>query len=159
VRGSRSENSSTRRRVLAVCLLGLLPWTVIIAGQEATFVFAFGLVNTNPFHLTDLYSYLFIYTAGLPKRLQAWPAGVLLYAGALVSTLIGLVNREDPRLTGGLLFFAGVSHAQVTFGLYRAYGFGASGTLVLPVGAVATWAAVWWVFWPAMKERGLGPLD
>jgi uncharacterized protein (TIGR04206 family) len=153
----RPEVSSTRR-LLAVGLLGLLPWTVIVAGRETSFVFAFGLVSTNPLHLTDLYSYLFVYTAGLPRRLQAWPAGVLLYACALVSALMGLVDYEDPRLTGGLLFFAGISHAQVAVGLYRAYGFG-SGVVVLPLGAVATWAAVWWIYWPAMKERGLGPLD
>jgi uncharacterized protein (TIGR04206 family) len=71
-----------------------------------------------------------------------------------VSVIGGLRDFEDPRLTGGLLLFAALAHAQVTYGLYPAYGFGA-GPLVLPSGAVATVAVIWWYYWPLIRERGL----
>ena len=137
-----------RRRLLAVIAVGLLPWTVIVFGRQSTLVFSFGLVNLDPLHLTNLYDYLFVYTDGLPRRLQAWPAGVLLHAGALASALGGIRAFEDPRLTGGLLFFAGIAHVQVSFGLYR------TGLFVIPLGAVASWVVVWWYYWPLIRETG-----
>jgi len=146
--------SSPRRRLAVVLLATLLPWTVVLFGDEATFVFSFGLVNTNPPRLVNLYDYLFVFTDGLPRRLQAWPAGFFLHAGALASASTGLRDAEDPRLTGGLLLFAGFAHAQVAAGLYRTYG-GAAGPLVLPVGALVAWAVVWWYYWPLVRKRGL----
>lgn len=148
------DGSSPERRVVAVALLGLLPWTVVLLEGEASLVFGFGLVNTNPPTLVNLYDYLFVYTDGLPRRLQAWPAGVLLHAGALVSALGGLRRLEDPRLTGGLLVFAGLAHAQVALGLHASYG-ATAGIVVVPLGAAAAWAAAWWYYWPLVRERGL----
>jgi uncharacterized protein (TIGR04206 family) len=147
--------SRALHRLLAVLLAGLLPWTVVYFGGESTFVFSFGLVNTDPLQVVDLYRYLFVYTDGLPRRLQAWPVGVLLYAGALASAIGGLRALEDPRLTGGLLFFAGLAHAQVTYGLYRAYG-PAAGVTVIPLGAILAWVVAWWYYWPLIRERDLG---
>ena len=150
------DGSSPGRRLAAVVLLGLLPWTVIVFEGEASLVFGFGLVNTNPPNLVNLYDYLFVYTGSLPGRLQAWPAGTVLYTGALTSAAGGLRSFEDPRLTGGLLVFAGLSHAHVAYGLYRVYGM--SPATVLPVGALTTWAVAWWFYWPLARERGPGPL-
>ena len=152
------DGASPRRRLLAVLAVGLLPWTAVVSARGASFVFSFGLVNTGPLGLTNLYDYLFVYTAGLPERLQAWPLGVILHAGALASASGGLRGFEDPRLTGGLMLFAGVAHAQVAYGLYRTYvGTGAS-AVVLPVGALAAWAVAYRYYWPLARERGLGPL-
>ena len=113
------DGSSPGRRLAAVVLLGLLPWTVVVFEGEASLVFGFGLVNTNPPDLVNLYDYLFVYT-------------------------------------GGLLVFAGISHAHVAYGLYRVYGM--SPATVLPVGALTTWAVAWWFYWPLARERGPGPL-
>lgn len=153
-----SHESTPRRRLLAVLAAGLVPWTVLLVG-EVTFVFSFGLVGLDPLNLTNIYEFLFVYTDGLPRRLQAWPAGVLLYAGALASAMTGLRGVEDPRLTGGLLAFAGVAHAQVTYGLFRTYGLPVTDIPVLPVGAVVSWAVVWWYYWPLARRKGFGPLD
>jgi uncharacterized protein (TIGR04206 family) len=50
-----------------------------------------------------------------------------------------------------LLFFAGIAHVQVSFGLYRSYGT-ASGIVVLPLGALASWIVVWWYYWPLIRD-------
>ena len=147
------DGSSPGRRLVAVASLGLLPWTVILLDGEASLVFGFGLVNTNPPMLVNVYDYLFVHTGRLPQRLQAWPAGIVLHAGALASAAGGLRSFEDPRLTGGLLVFAGLSHGHVAYGLYRAYGM--SPATVLPVGVLATWAVAWWFYWPLVRKRGL----
>ncbi|PSP79913.1 TIGR04206 family protein [Halobacteriales archaeon QS_4_69_225] len=147
------DGSSPGRRLAAVASLGLLPWTVILLDGEASLVFGFGLVNTNPPTLVNIYDYLFVHTGRLPRRLQAWPAGTVLHAGALASAVGGLRSFEDPRLTGGLLVFAGLAHAQVAYGLHRAYG--TSPAMVLPVGVLTTWAVAWWFYWPLVRERGL----
>jgi uncharacterized protein (TIGR04206 family) len=153
-----SDESTPRRRLLAVLAVGLLPWTVLLVG-EVTFVFSFGLVSLDPLHLTNVYEFLFVYTDALPRRLQAWPAGILLYTGALASAVAGLRDFEDPRLTGGLLAFAGVAHAQVSYGLFRTYALPLSEFPVIPLGAIASWTVVWWYYWPLARQKGLGPLD
>jgi uncharacterized protein (TIGR04206 family) len=152
------DDASPRRRLLAVLAVGFVPWTVLLV-REPTFVFSFGLVSLDPLHLTNVYEFLFVYTEVLPRRLQAWPAGILLHAGALASATGGLYGYEDPRLTGGLLSFAGIAHAQVSYGLFRTYGLPVSDLPVLPVGAVASWLVVWWYYWPVMRNRGLGSVE
>lgn len=152
------DGSSPKRRVVAVALLGVLPWTVLLSADGASFVFAFGLVNTGPVGFTNAYDYFFVFTGDLPERLQAWGAGILLQAGALASATAGLREYEDPRLTGGLLGFAGVAHARVAYGLYRTYAGTGASAVVLPLGALAAWTVAYWYYWPPARERGLGPL-
>ena len=152
------DGSSPRRRLVAVAFLGLLPWTVILLDGEASLVFGFGLVNTNPPMLVNVYEYLFVYTGRLPQRLQAWPAGVVLHAGALASAIRGLRGLEDARLTGGLLAFAGVAHARVAYGLHRAFMSPGGAVAVVPLGSLATWAVVYWYYLPLARERGFGSL-
>jgi uncharacterized protein (TIGR04206 family) len=146
---------SPRRRALAVLVAGLLPWTVLLLEAGASLVFAFGLVNTDPLHLVTIYDYLFVHTAGLPRRLEAWPVGVVLHAGATACAVLDYWSGDgvDPRLTGGLLVVAGFLHAQVAIGLYRSYG--AGGPLVVPLGALGCWTVAWWYYWPLVGERGI----
>ena len=152
------DGSSPRRRLAAVACLGLLPWTVVLLDGEASLVFGFGLVNTNPPMLVNIYEYLFVHTGRLPQRLQAWPAGTVLHAGALASAVGGLRGLEDARLTGGLLAFAGLAHAQVAYGLHRAFTGPGGAVAVVPLGSLATWAVAYWYYLPLARERGLGPV-
>lgn len=142
-------DASAARRFLVLVALGVLPWTVLV-GESLTLVFAFGLLNTNPLHLTTLYDYLFRFTGGfaaLPTYLRAWPVSVLLYLGSLVSALSGVVWREDLRVTGGLLALAGVSHVSLAVGLSRGIG-----RMALPTGTVLLLAVAWWLYWPALRR-------
>lgn len=140
---------SARRRFLVLLVLSLFPWTVLI-GESLTFVFSFGLLNTRPFHLTTLYEYL-RFTGGfaaLPAFLRAWPVSVLLYLASLASALGGVLGREDPRVTGGLLALAGVSHVSLAVGLSRGIG-----RVAVPIGTVLLLAVAWWLYWPQIRNR------
>jgi uncharacterized protein (TIGR04206 family) len=103
------------------------------------------LVALDPLHVTTLPDYLFVYTRGLPQRLLAWPIAVLLYLVAVGSALLGSVRREDGRVTGGLLVFAGVSHLRFTLGLGR------PGLLAIPVGTILLWTGAWWFYWSDLR--------
>lgn len=142
-----SSNRAAIRRLLPLLLVGLLPWTVILVNGQFTFIFSFGLVNTNPLHLTNLFDYLTRFTLGLPRSLQAWPASTFLYAGALVSAATGIVDHEDQRLTGGLLVFAGGAQFYLTIGLIVSLG-----NRVFPLGMIALWTVAWWGYAPALKR-------
>ncbi|WP_338728285.1 TIGR04206 family protein [Haladaptatus sp. DJG-WS-42] len=142
-----SSNRAAVRRLLALLVVGLLPWTIILVNGQFTFIFSFGLVNTNPFHLTNLFAYLTQFTLGLPRSLQAWPASTLLYIGALVSAATGFFGSEDERLTGGLLVFAGGAQFYLTVGLIASLG-----TRVFPLGMIALWTVAWWFYAPALKR-------
>ncbi|MFC6732354.1 MULTISPECIES: TIGR04206 family protein [unclassified Haladaptatus] len=141
------SNRATIGRLLALLAVGLLPWTVILLNGQFTLVFSFGLVNTNPLHLTNLYDYLTRFTLGLPRSLQAWPASTLLYLGALVSAATGFLGREDRRLTGGLLVFAGGAQFYLTIGLIASLG-----NRVFPLGMVALWTVAWWFYGPDLRH-------
>ncbi|MES3518471.1 MAG: TIGR04206 family protein [Natronomonas sp.] len=145
---SEPTHPTPGRRLLAVAFVGIVPWTVLLLGREATFVYWFGLLNTNPLELTNLYQYLFVFTDGLPRRLEVWPVSVALYAGALGSAAAGLRDFEDPRLTAGLLVFAGVAQLQLAYGLLGL------GSVAVPVGTVLMWTVAWWYYWPLIRERG-----
>ena len=138
----RRRGSPAARRLFALLAVGLAPWTVFPSGD---FVFAWGLVSTGPLHVTTLTDYLFVYTAGLPSRLLAWPVAVVLYLLAVASALFGPVDREDRRVTGGLLVLAGVSHLRFSLGLTR------PGLLVIPTGTVLLWTAAWWFHWSDLR--------
>ena len=123
-------------RAAALGLVGLLavPWSVqVFSGRDATLLFAWGLVNTNPLMVTTLPEFLFLYTMGLPEYILAWPLSVGLYLTALASAGVGWVTgREDPRVTAGLLVVAAVAQAQL------AWGFSVQPNRVAwPVGSVA----------------------
>jgi uncharacterized protein (TIGR04206 family) len=115
---------------------------------------SWGRLNTNPWHALSLVEYLDA-TRGinsLPWSLQVWPISLGFYCGALVSAASGvIVDREDPRLTVGLLVLSTVGSLIVWQGLA---GRGVSGTV--PVGVIGTGIVVWWFYWPALRRLGVG---
>ncbi len=141
--------ADSRRRLVVVAVLGLLPWTVLVIGSELTLVFPAGLVNTNPLQFVSIYDYFIRYTEGLPPFIQSWRTGVLLYLLALVSALSGVVWREDPRITALALVGAALSQVGVFLGFNRRLG-----SLAVPVGTVVILAAVWWYYWPLFSADG-----
>jgi len=105
---------------------------------------SWGLLNTNPWHALPLSTYLNA-TQGfstLPQSLQVWPLGLAFYCGAVGSAAGGVVfDREDVRVTVGLLALSAVSSVIVWQGLL---GRGASGAI--PVGVVAIAIVIWWFY-------------
>lgn len=139
---------------MAVCLLAGVPWIALTNGDDPTFIMSWGLLNTNPWHALGLVGYLNA-TQGfesLPWALQVWPISLGFYCGALCSAASGVVfDREDPRLTTGLLVLSAVGSLIVWQGLV---GRGVSGAV--PIGPVATAIVVWWFYWPALRRLGTG---
>lgn len=133
-----------RSPLLALLALLAVPWSVqtFAGARPPGFVFAWGLVNVDPFSITFLWDFLFRYTMGLPDYILAWPLSVVCYALALASAAGGsVVGREDPRVTAGLLAAAGV--AQLTL----ARGFSVQpGRTGWPLGTAACWLVAWWVY-------------
>ena len=85
------------RGPVVILALVALPWSIqVFDARDATFLFAWGLVNTNPPIITPLLDFLFIYTQGLPEYILAWPLSVLAYIGTLGSAVSGVVF--DPVL-------------------------------------------------------------
>jgi len=127
------------RRLAAILALAVVPWTVAVAGT-VTFVFPFALVDPNTGTVTTITDYYFVYTGALPPYLRAWGIGVCLYLGAATSAASGAVfDREDRRLTAGLLVLAGLTQLSL------AHGFGRQpGRFAVPVGTVCCLAVVWW---------------
>ena len=132
---------------MAVCGLSIIPWVALPNGAgDLTFVMSWGLVNTNPWHVLSLPEYLGA-TRGfgtLPWSLQVWPISFGFYIGAVASAASGvLIDREDPRLTAGLLVLSAVGSLIVW---QRLAGHGVSGTI--PLGVLATGIVVWWFYNP-----------
>ncbi|USZ68626.1 TIGR04206 family protein [Halorussus salilacus] len=133
-------------RLLALLGAVLVPWTAFFTGD---FVFAWGLVSADPFHVTTLPDYLYVHTAGLPDRLLAWPVAVLLYLLAVGSATLGTLvgpRWEDRRVTGGLLVLAGASDLWFSLGMAR------GGSAVIPSGTLALWTLAWWFHWSDLRN-------
>ena len=135
-----------RRRLVAVVVAGLVPWTVVLIGEELTLVFSFGLFNTNPPELLSVYSYFVRFTSALPQFIESWGSGVLLYAFALASAVAGVVWREDTRVTALALAGAGLTQFPVFLGFNRRLNY-----LAVPVGSFILLIVVWWYYLPAIR--------
>ena len=135
-----------RRRLIAVVVAGLVPWTVVLIGAELTLVFSFGLFNTNPPELLSVYSYFVRFTGALPQFIESWGSGVLLYAFALASAVAGVVWREDVRVTALALAGAGLTQFPVFLGFNRRLDY-----VAVPVGSLVLLAVVWWYYLPAIR--------
>lgn len=118
----------------------------VLSDGSVGLVFAWGLVNPGTLHFTDIGSYLFVHTRGLPEFLLAWPIAAVMYLGAIASALWGMWNREDPRLTAGLLVLAGLSLVVFADGISRP-----ASIIGFPVGTMFLWLVAWWVYWPLVR--------
>ncbi len=135
-----------RRRLIAVVVAGLVPWTVVLIGKELTLVFSFGLFNTNPPELLSVYSYFIRFTSALPQFIESWGSGVLLYAFALASAVAGVVWCEDVRVTALALAGAGLTQFPVFLGFNRRLNY-----VAVPVGSLVLLIVVWWYYLPAIR--------
>jgi len=149
-------SSTAAVRLLVLLLAGILPWTVVvIAGRGATAMFPFGLLDLNPavdptarfLPLPDLLRY----DGGLPRTPELLPASVVFYLGALASATAGLLGREDPRLTAGLVVLAGLAHLGVSYAFLHRPGYTA-----VPFGAVVLIALAWWVYRSDLRRAVAG---
>jgi len=145
---------SSRSALVALLLLAGVPWVVQLNGAgDLTAIMSWGLLNTNPWHALPLPTYLNA-TQGfstLPQSLQVWPLGLAFYCGAVGSAAGGVVfDREDIRMTVGLLALSDVSSVIVWHGLR---GRGASGAI--PVGVVAIGVVIWWFYYPVLAQFGV----
>ncbi|MFW6017344.1 MAG: TIGR04206 family protein [Halapricum sp.] len=139
--------SSPRRRLLLVVLVGVVPWTLVTTRGLTTLFFPFGFLGVGePWRVVTISEYLFVYTQGLPDYVYAWPVGVGLYLLAVLSAALGLVDREDRRVTAGLLVLVGLTQLQFALG----WG-GRPAYLAVPVASITTIVLVWWVYWPDLK--------
>lgn len=136
-------------RLLALAALAAVPWTVV-PGNSLALVFPWGLASLDPLAVTWLHEYLGA-VGTLPRSLQGWPVSGFAYALALASAMMGTWDREDRRVTGGLLVLAGASHLLVTVWLVR------GGRVGIPVGTVFLWAVAWWFHAGDLRELFADP--
>ncbi|MHB9286568.1 TIGR04206 family protein [Halobacteriales archaeon Cl-PHB] len=135
------------RRILAILALAVVPWTVVANPEATTLVFPFGLFNPATGNFTNVFSFTFTYTRGIPPYLAAWPFGVTLYLLALGNVALGhLFDREDRRVTAGLLVLVGLTQLSVAWGFLLRPSYTA-----IPLGSLACWLVAWWVEWPAIR--------
>lgn len=134
---------------LAVASLLLVPWSILTyGGRSVTLLFAWGLLTPSPLHVTDVYSYFFVFTVGLPDWILAWGVGIASFVVAVASAASGAIRgREDRRLTGGLLVLVGLVSVVVSMGFA-----GQPGRLGIPLGAVVAWPLAGWYLWQARRE-------
>ncbi|MFB6141930.1 MAG: TIGR04206 family protein [Halorientalis sp.] len=138
--------SAARRRLLAVVAVGALPWAVVVAGDTVSLFFTAGFVGLDHLVPTTITDYYVRYSRGLPRFLEAYGTGVVLYVAALASAASGVVWREDRRVTAALLVLAGVSL------LWFALGFlGRPGAVAVPVATVLLWAVALCWYRPALR--------
>lgn len=116
--GSRSRVS---HRLLAFLVVFALPWTIIrwtesgVAHYGAFFAYGLGsLLGPLGGQFTTLPHYLAMAVVDSYWR-QAWPTGAFLYACAIGSAALALLNREDRRVTAGLLVMSG--GAELLYGI------------------------------------------
>jgi uncharacterized protein (TIGR04206 family) len=134
---------NAKRRLLAILVLGIIPWSVITTGGFVMLVFPFGFVNVDPWHLLTLPEYL-RFSGGLTTRyIGMWPIGTLLYAVTLVSAVSGVFGYEDRRLTGGFLVSTALSQIPFVLGFAQRLKYSA-----YPVGIVLMFVVAWWFYWP-----------
>jgi len=146
-RSSLAFDRAGGRRLLAVAAAGLVPWTAVL-GADLTLVFSFGLVNADPWFLVTVLDYLRFTPGGRTAYIDAWLLGAALYGVALGLAVLGTVDLEDPRLTGGLLVCAAVSQFPLVVGFSRRLGY-----VALPLGSLLLLAVAWWCYWPVVRAR------
>ncbi|WP_136716206.1 TIGR04206 family protein [Halorientalis salina] len=142
--------ATPRRRLLAVLVLAVVPWTVVFARGTATLFFPFGFVTPEVLSFTAIWDYYLRYTAGpgsLPQYLVAYGIAAVLLGIALVNALSGRFWREDARVTAAVLVLAGLSNVLFAVGFLRLPGYTA-----VPVGTVLCWGVVWRYYGTAFRR-------
>jgi len=145
----------TSQRLLALFVVGAVPWTVIrwtnpdgTVGYDAYFSYGLGTV-LGPLgrHFTFLPTYLDHAVISAYWQ-QAWPTGAFLFACALASAALSVVDREDRRVTAGLLIMAGAAELLHVVGLSR-YN---PRLLVLPIGTALLWGVALSTYRDALRR-------
>jgi len=139
-------------RLLAVLALLVVPWSVVVIGNDLTLVLAWGLLDPFGPYVTLLPDYLAATGSGPPPFLSAWPLGVGIYALAIGSVAMEVFDRGDPRVTAGLLVLVGVTQLTVSWGFFRRGGY-----VVVPLGTLVAWTIAWWFYWPDLRRIGMSP--
>lgn len=134
--------------------LAVVPWTVIRIHGELTLVFPWGFLNTNPVELVDTYTLLVVAGGGLPRNPELLPLSILFYLVALASAAAGLLDREDPRFTAGMLVLAGLTHLGVAYAFSHRRPY-----TPFPFGALLMVVLAWWYYWPSLRAAVLAPVD
>lgn len=160
-RAGPDARGTPRRRLAVLLVLLVVPWTVILVGDEvATLVFLPALVNYlggagagASVHVVPLWE-LFAAGGGLPRNAELLPVSVLLYVAGLASAASGaLRGREDARVTASLLLLSAAAHLGVAYAFLhrRAYA-------PVPVAPVVLPVVVWWYYGSAVRDALLAPV-
>ncbi|MFC7070942.1 TIGR04206 family protein [Halobaculum lipolyticum] len=147
-RPGRLPRATPGRVVAAVLFCGLVPWSVqTFADGGVPFLrFVWGGLSFAPVvYARTLADYLAL--SGSPL-LVPWVIAACCWLLAVASAALGFLDREDPRVTAGLLVLAGAVNASVAlrFGLQPLR----SG---YPVGTVALWAVAAWRYLSSVGPR------
>ena len=151
---SKPQRVSDRSSWLLVVALLAAPMAVVPADGDLTLVSLWGFLNTTApggevgLGIYPVWSYFLDQPrpfGSLPASIRAWPLAIGFYMLAAASATGGVAfDREDRRVTGGLLVLAAVASLWVSVGVATRFGVGTTSGwfTVLPVGAVATVAIV-----------------
>jgi uncharacterized protein (TIGR04206 family) len=145
-------HSTPRTRLFVLLALAVIPWTVVFIADEVTLLFPFGVYNSNPPQLTDLYT-LVSYGWRLPRNPELIILSYGFYACALASVTAGaLMDVEPERFTAGLLVLAGATHVGVSYSVaYKLLW------TPVPFGAILLLGAAWWFYWEDLKTLVVSP--
>ncbi|MFB6183727.1 MAG: TIGR04206 family protein [Haloarculaceae archaeon] len=134
-----SNRPGSRARLLAVLAVGVVPWTVVYTRGFVTLVTPVALIDPVTGTVTTVVEYL-QYTIGAPPSLMMpWLVAVGIYVLALASAALAFRDREDRRVTGGLLVLLGVTQVSLSIGFGRRPTY-----LAVPVATATCWAVAWW---------------
>ncbi len=146
-------HSTPRRRLIVLLAIAVVPWTVVFIGNEVTLLFPFGVFNSNPPQLTDLYT-LLSFGWRLPRNPELVPLSYTFYALALAGVAVGVARdgAEPERLTAGLLVLAGVTHVGVAYSVAYKLQW-----TPVPFGALLLFAVAWWFYWDDLRTLVVSP--
>ncbi|RXK51499.1 TIGR04206 family protein [Halorientalis pallida] len=136
---SAPETVRRYRRVLVLVAVALAPWTAVSANGFVSWFLPIGIVNLDPLELTTIFEYYLLYTRNLPPYLNAWGLSVVVFFVGLVSALVGLVWREDARVTASMFVLAGIGQLVFALGFFRR----GQGYAAVPIGTLLLWGVVW----------------
>ncbi|MES3160406.1 MAG: TIGR04206 family protein [Halorubrum sp.] len=143
------DTPSTPWELLVVVVLLAVPVAVLPSGTgDRTVVSLWGLLNTGSeagvggIRLYPLWTYFADQPrpfGTLPASIQVWPLATVFHVLATASAASGVVlDREDRRVTGGLLVLAALATLWVTAGVAGRFGGVGGPRFVVPLLTLAT---------------------